>query len=187
MAYAVEARRMNKWLHKHGITAPWSESIRLADVLNYLHSYRSAVDSQVLAKLRTIPRCTIRSDSPQYLPLSPKLSADAKTDYAFSKKTELGGGQGYEVFGYQWMIIYYGNVFKIRLFAITNEDSKLAGVEIHAGVVDGNAHDDLIAQMYSIAEIQTTTEQIHSTLQSWILRIRQEMPIEIEHTNDTFG
>ncbi len=184
---AAETQQVSKWLREHGIAPRGADTISLADVLNYLHSYRSAIDNQVLAKLRTIQGCTIRSDSPQYLSLSPKLSVDAETGYAFAKKSERGSRFGYEVYGYQWMIAYCGNAFKIRLFAITNEDSKPAGVEVHAGVIDGNSHNDLIMQMCSSEETQGAILQIQLALQSWILRIQQETPTDIKPTDAPFG
>ena len=187
MAYAVEAQHVKEWLLQHVHTARKRETIHLADVLNYMHSYRSAIDSQVLARLRRIPGCTIRSDSPQYLPLSHKLSEGAESGYAFSMQSEPGSRLGYKVYGYQWMIIYCGNAYKIQLFATTNRDSSIAGVEVHAGVADGKSHNDLIVQMCSAEETQTAITQIQGALQSWMLRIRQETPADIAHTDAAFG
>lgn len=186
MAYRVEAQtNVEEWLRIYGFTHRRTEPISLTNVVEHIRPFRQAIVTQIVERMKEVPGCAIRSDSPQYLCLSPELSVDAETGYAFSKKAE-GSGQGFEVFGYRWMIIYYGNAFQIRLFAITNKDSKLAGVEVHAGVTNGKAHDDLIVQMCLAEETQTATEQIQSALQSWILRIYQEMPTNIEHTDDTF-
>lgn len=187
MTYEAAAKQVSTWLQEHRITAPRSEPLRLTDVLGYLRPYWSEIDSQILAKLRIIPGCKIRDDSTQYLPLSLELSTGAETGYAFSKKAESRGGHNHEVFGYQWMITYGGNAFRIRLFAVTNnQDSKLSGVEVHARVVHGKSHDDLIAQMCSVQETQDAIRQIQSALQTWMLRIRQEMPMDTEPTNASF-
>lgn len=186
MVHRVETTGVKEWLRIHGVIHRRTDTISLANVVEYIRPFRQAIVTQIVERMKEVQSCTIRSDSPQYLPLSPKLSVGTETGYAFSRKVKLRGGQGFEVFGYQWMIIYYGNAYRIQLFATTNMNPSLVGVKIHAGVINGKAHDNLILQMHSIAEIQTATGQIQSALQSWISRIQQETPTDIEPTNDTF-
>lgn len=188
MADRVEVQAsVSKWLLDRRIIQRRTDTVSPTDVVNHMHRYQSAIDRQILADLKILEGCTIRSDPPQYLLLSPGLDKDSESGYSLSITEEQDDGLSSKAYGCQWIIIYGGNTYRLRLFAIVNTHSRLGGVEVQAGIVDEESQPELIVQMRSSAEIQTAIVDIQFVLLSWILRIQQETPVDTEHTNASFG
>lgn len=187
MTYVIEAKKLGKWLAERGFTVPEAKTVSPSMALNHMRPYQTVLDRQVLADLRTLHGCTVRSDGHQYLLLSPELGQGSGSGYSLSIHGENGSDQGDSAFGYQWIITYGGNICRLRLFAIADRGSRLGGVEIQLREGDGKGRKDIIVHMRTIAETNAAMVEIRFALASWVDSIQQEVPTDIEPTDASFA
>lgn len=187
MAYRVEAvANLERWLNARGIVAHEHGSVSPTDVDNYTYRYRSAIVKRILSGLTTLAGCTIQSNPPGYLLLSPDSGKDSGTGYSLSSVKDQDGRSGTMAYGHQWIISYGNNRYTLRLFAIASAHARFDGVEVQGGLGDGNSQPELIVQMRSSDETQNAIAEIQFALQWWVSRIQQETPNDTEHSGGPF-